>query len=160
IFTIDTNGEVKLQLLSGYKSSYVDLSDLVDQMFPHITWDTVYNDWNYWKPPLPEIEIPTEIYENQPISSSPKSSVAIIGSPRLGMIRTLTGTITGSNNMNQQKKAVQSTPGMLESSGNPTSDKINENDLIIANSRIVYVGGDVDMPGRMDIYENEEGRSM
>ncbi|CAI2163136.1 14769_t:CDS:10 [Funneliformis geosporum] len=148
IFTIDTNGEVKLQLLSGYKSSYVDLSDLVDQMFPHVTWDTVYNDWNYWKPPLPEIDIPTEIYENQPIPSSPKKTVAIIGSPRLGMIRTFTGTITGSNNMNQQKKVntAQSTPGMLESSGNTSSDKINENDPIIANNRIVYVGGDVDMP--------------
>src|SRR6266542_2636618 len=137
---------------------YVDLSDLVDQMFPHITWDTVYNDWNYWKPPLPEIEIPTEIYENQSKTpSSPKSSAVIIGSPRLGMIRTLTGTITGSNNNNQQKKIIAA-HSALDSSGNAiSSDKIDKNDSIIVNSknqRIVYVGGDVDMPGRMDIDED------
>ena len=140
----------------------MDLSDLVDQMFPHVdgrNWDTVYNDWNYWKPSLPEIEIPTEIYKNQPEPSSPKSSNTVIGSPRLGMIRNLTGS--GSNN---KPLTVYSAPGVLESGNiSPLSDKINENDPIIVSQRIVYVGGDVDMPGRMDITysdENEKSGSM
>ncbi|PKC70831.1 LNS2-domain-containing protein [Rhizophagus irregularis] len=155
IFTIDSNGEVILELLSGYRSSYVDLSDLVDQMFPHIggrKWDTVYNDWNYWKPPLPDIEIPLEIYENQSTTpSSPRSSAVTIGSPRLGMIRNLTGSITGSNSNNPTISA----HGVLESPGNHLLNKTNGNDSVITNQRIVYVGGDVDMPGRMDIYSDE-----
>ncbi|CAG8618044.1 7725_t:CDS:10 [Racocetra fulgida] len=74
IFTIDTNGEVKLELLAGY--NYVDLSDLVDQIFPHIDskWDTIYNDWNYWKPDLPEIELPPEIYEVSTLSPQKSGS--------------------------------------------------------------------------------------
>ncbi|RIA99275.1 Lipin/Ned1/Smp2-domain-containing protein [Glomus cerebriforme] len=170
IFTIDSNGEVKLQLLSGYKSSYVDLSDLVDQMFPHIDgrkWDTVYNDWNYWKPPLPEIEIPSEIYEKQSTTqSSPRNSTVIIGSPRLGMIRNLTESITGSSSSQSNNPSLYPAQGILESPGNisPLLDKTNENfDSTIINQKFVYVGGDVDMPGRMDIIyadENENNERM
>ncbi|GBB94675.1 hypothetical protein RclHR1_00240023 [Rhizophagus clarus] len=157
IFTIDSNGEVILELLSGYRSSYVDLSDLVDQMFPHIggrKWDTVYNDWNYWKPSLPDIEIPTEIYENQ---STTSSSPAVIGSPRLGMIRNLTGSITGSNSSSSNNPT--SAHGVLESPGN-NSSLLNKKDFITTNQRMVYVGGDVDMPGRMDIYADENSNMV
>ncbi|KAJ1653299.1 lipin Ned1 [Dispira simplex] len=58
IFTIDYSGEVKLELLSGYRSSYISLTCLVDQMFPPPTekFETEYNDWNYWKPALPPID--------------------------------------------------------------------------------------------------------
>src|SRR3954451_7598115 len=131
-------------------------------MFPHIggrNWDTVYNDWNYWKPSLPEIEIPPEIYENQLKTSSPKSSNVANGSPRLGIIRNLTG-----NSNNNNTLTIYSSQGVLESPGNisPLSDKTNENPIIV-NQRIVYVGGDVDMPGRMDIIyadENEKSGNM
>jgi len=60
IFTIDPNGEVKLELLSGYKSSYLHLNDLVDQIFPPINKKLVeeYNDWNFWKAPLPDFDLP------------------------------------------------------------------------------------------------------
>ena len=60
IFTIDSTGEVKMELLelAGYKSSYVYMTDLIDQMFPPINrkWASEDTDFNYWKPqyrPLP-----------------------------------------------------------------------------------------------------------
>ncbi|KDQ08264.1 hypothetical protein BOTBODRAFT_38096 [Botryobasidium botryosum FD-172 SS1] len=62
IFTIDSSGEVKMELLelAGYKSSYIHMTDLVDQMFPpiHRQWVTAYTDFNYWRDPIAEIELP------------------------------------------------------------------------------------------------------
>ncbi|KAJ7639201.1 LNS2-domain-containing protein [Roridomyces roridus] len=62
IFTIDSTGEVKLELLelAGYKSSYIHMTDLVDQMFPpiHRKWTPEYTDFNYWKPPVQEYALP------------------------------------------------------------------------------------------------------
>ncbi|CAH7689055.1 Lipin/Ned1/Smp2-domain-containing protein [Phakopsora pachyrhizi] len=54
IFTIDSNGEVKMELLelTGYKSSYIHMTDLVDQMFPPINTSSAtpeYTDFNYWR---------------------------------------------------------------------------------------------------------------
>ncbi|KAI9030179.1 Lipin/Ned1/Smp2-domain-containing protein [Phycomyces nitens] len=75
IFTIDPNGEVKLELLQGFKSSYVHLNDLVDQIFPPINKaiDEEYSDWNYWKAPLPKIELPE--LDLPPTSPKPKPIV-------------------------------------------------------------------------------------
>ncbi|CAG8744744.1 34995_t:CDS:10, partial [Gigaspora margarita] len=134
IFTIDPYGELKLELLLGYKTSYVDLNDLVDQLFPHIgnKWDTIYNDWNYWKPDLPEIELPPEIYEMSP----PKSPA---NSPILSPHRPI---------------HLNSAPGILEASALASSTDLSD----IENKRTsVYIGGNVDMPGRMDLtlYNNE-----
>ncbi|KAJ7682441.1 LNS2-domain-containing protein [Mycena polygramma] len=62
IFTIDSSGEVKLELLelAGYKSSYIHMTDLVDQMFPpiHRKWAPEYTDFNYWKPPVQDFALP------------------------------------------------------------------------------------------------------
>ncbi|KAG8732414.1 hypothetical protein FRC12_019282 [Ceratobasidium sp. 428] len=62
IFTIDSSGEVKMELLelAGYKSSYIHMTDLVDQMFPpiHRRWAPEYTDFNFWRAPLPDIELP------------------------------------------------------------------------------------------------------
>ncbi|KAL1661727.1 nuclear elongation and deformation protein 1 [Schizophyllum commune] len=62
IFTIDSSGEVKLELLelAGYKSSYIHMTDLVDQMFPpiHRKWAPEYTDFNYWKPPIEDFPLP------------------------------------------------------------------------------------------------------
>ncbi|KAJ6572586.1 Lipin/Ned1/Smp2-domain-containing protein [Mycena sp. CBHHK59/15] len=62
IFTIDSSGEVKLELLelAGYKSSYIHMTDLVDQMFPpiHRKWTPEYTDFNYWKTPVQEFPLP------------------------------------------------------------------------------------------------------
>lgn len=42
---------------------YIKLTDLVEFMFPplqrHVNID--FNDWNYWKSPLPIIEVPLPI---------------------------------------------------------------------------------------------------
>lgn len=62
IFTIDSSGEVKMELLevAGYKSSYIHLTDLVDQMFPpiHQKSDPEFSDINYWRTPIQEYELP------------------------------------------------------------------------------------------------------
>ncbi|KAF8928920.1 hypothetical protein BGZ58_009301 [Dissophora ornata] len=58
IFTIDSYGEVKLELLSAFKSSYLALNDLVNEIFPGQRVAPEYNDWNYWKSDLPKIELP------------------------------------------------------------------------------------------------------
>ncbi|KAG8980538.1 hypothetical protein FRB90_007663, partial [Tulasnella sp. 427] len=62
IFTIDSSGEVKMELLelAGYKSSYIHMTDLVDQMFPpvHRKWATEFTDFNYWRGPLPDVDLP------------------------------------------------------------------------------------------------------
>ncbi|KIK96054.1 hypothetical protein PAXRUDRAFT_826363 [Paxillus rubicundulus Ve08.2h10] len=62
IFTIDSSGEVKMELLelAGYKSSYIHMTDLVDQMFPPINrkWAPEFTDFNYWKPPMQEFVLP------------------------------------------------------------------------------------------------------
>ncbi|KAF8806324.1 LNS2-domain-containing protein [Phlegmacium glaucopus] len=62
IFTIDSTGEVKMELLelAGYKSSYIHMTDLVDQMFPpiHRQWTPEFTDFNYWKVPLQEYAFP------------------------------------------------------------------------------------------------------
>lgn len=80
IFTIDTNGEVKMELLelAGYKSSYIHMTDLVDQMFPPITQKSSekksgkpeYNDFNYWRPQMAEFELPPddELMPTPPVS--------------------------------------------------------------------------------------------
>ncbi|TIA92380.1 hypothetical protein E3P99_00680 [Wallemia hederae] len=62
IFTIDSIGEVKMELLelAGYKSSYIHMTDLVDQMFPSINnaFEPAFTDFNYWKPSIPDVELP------------------------------------------------------------------------------------------------------
>ncbi|KAH9482509.1 Nuclear elongation and deformation protein 1 [Psilocybe cubensis] len=62
IFTIDSSGEVKMELLelAGYKSSYIHMTDLVDQMFPpiHRKWTPEYTDFNYWKTPVQDFPLP------------------------------------------------------------------------------------------------------
>ncbi|KAF5392965.1 hypothetical protein D9757_001254 [Collybiopsis confluens] len=62
IFTIDSSSEVKLELLelAGYKSSYIHMTDLVDQMFPpiHRKWAPEFTDFNFWKPPMQEFPLP------------------------------------------------------------------------------------------------------
>ncbi|KAG6861570.1 hypothetical protein C0995_014866 [Termitomyces sp. Mi166 len=62
IFTIDSTGEVKMELLelAGYKSSYIHMTDLVDQMFPsiHRKWTPEFTDFNYWKTPVQDFPLP------------------------------------------------------------------------------------------------------
>ncbi|OAD06707.1 hypothetical protein MUCCIDRAFT_127936, partial [Mucor lusitanicus CBS 277.49] len=74
IFTIDPYGDLKLELLLGFKSSYIHLNDLVDQIFPPINRvvDEEFNDWNYWKAPVADIDIPELDVPVEPVSPKPK----------------------------------------------------------------------------------------
>ena len=48
IFTIDSYGEIKLDLLGAFKASYTRLTDLVDQVFPPLKKnETVFGDDDY-----------------------------------------------------------------------------------------------------------------
>lgn len=73
IFTIDPQGDVKLELVTGFRSTYVLLNDMVDQIFPPINKaiQEEYSDYNYWKAPILDIDIP-ELEEEGPIPTSPK----------------------------------------------------------------------------------------
>ena len=78
IFTIDSNGEVKMELLelAGYKSSYPNMTDLVDQMFPPVSHQprdaksAAYTDFNFWREELPPVELPPD---DDLVSSAPSS---------------------------------------------------------------------------------------
>ncbi|KAF8952219.1 hypothetical protein CPC16_009903 [Podila verticillata] len=81
IFTIDSYGEVKLELLSAFKSSYLALNDLVNEIFPGQRVAPEFNDWNFWKSDLPtvnvqELPIPTNNYAGS--SSSLLSSTTSV----------------------------------------------------------------------------------
>ncbi|KAI8605126.1 Lipin/Ned1/Smp2-domain-containing protein [Dissophora ornata] len=92
IFTIDSGGEVKLELLSSYKSSYLALNDLVNEIFPGKRHAPEFNDWNYWKPSLPTIELPLAPSDQPTLPLTPIE----IGPSRLGVIRSFTSSFTSS----------------------------------------------------------------
>ena len=91
IFTIDAEGEVKMELLelAGYKSSYPNMTDLVDQMFPptRVTHPrdaeaAAYTDFNFWRTSPAEVELPPD-EELVPVVVQPKSpSIRALRSPR------------------------------------------------------------------------------
>lgn len=50
IFTINPKGEVKRELLEGFRATYYQLGDLVDHIFPPTSnHEPLFNDWNFWK---------------------------------------------------------------------------------------------------------------
>jgi len=50
IFTIDPSGDVKLELLANFKTTYVKLNETVDQVFPPTKGSNLeYGDFQYWK---------------------------------------------------------------------------------------------------------------
>lgn len=60
IFTINPDGEVHMELLelAGFKSSYVNIGELVDQFFPPVSGSTggeAFTDLNYWREDLPSL---------------------------------------------------------------------------------------------------------
>lgn len=88
IFTINTDSEVRLELLelTGIKSSYILITDLVDQLFPpvlpeqnklHQLNSIGFSDTNYWRSPLPDLSD-----DDEELSCDPNA-------------RTLTGTERG-----------------------------------------------------------------
>ncbi|KAI8881900.1 LNS2-domain-containing protein [Backusella circina FSU 941] len=119
IFTIDPYGDLKLELLMGFKSSYIHLNDLVDQIFPPINMskpevNEEYNDYNYWKSPFPDIDIPELEIPLEPTSPKPKpikpdpsalpeNSVVASKSSR-GLLRSFTSRSSTNNNTSSNKK--------------------------------------------------------
>ncbi|GJE84370.1 LNS2-domain-containing protein [Phanerochaete sordida] len=99
IFTIDSSGEVKMELLelAGYKSSYIHMTDLVDQMFPPINrqWAPEYTDFNYWKTPIPDIPLPDLAPPSPALSArSDTSNVSTLARLRHFSLTTRTTSMT------------------------------------------------------------------
>jgi phosphatidate phosphatase LPIN len=67
IFTIDPTGEVKLELMPSYRSSYVKLNDIVDQIFPPITtsMNSEYSDFSFWRSPVAKINFDEDTVDAQ-----------------------------------------------------------------------------------------------
>ncbi|KDN51985.1 LNS2-domain-containing protein [Tilletiaria anomala UBC 951] len=134
IFTIDTNGEVKMELLemAGYKSSYIHMTDLVDQMFPPITVkeelhprQREYNDFNYWRPLLDEVELPPdeELLPSNPVSPalSARSGRSIRSVRSNGSIRsTSVRSDLSGESMNTSTNSNQQSGGRLSRFGLPS----------------------------------------
>jgi len=89
IFTINHKGELKLELIQTFQSSYTKLTSVVDHMFPPLEDKketeclTEYTSFNYWRDLLPieeiqqEIEREKKVAEEQRLNSklaSPKSA--------------------------------------------------------------------------------------
>lgn len=58
IFTINHDGIIKLELSNTYKSSYNNLSDVVDQMFPPLKSKSTSNEYSqfiYWREPIHDL---------------------------------------------------------------------------------------------------------
>ncbi|KAF9152389.1 hypothetical protein BG015_005324 [Linnemannia schmuckeri] len=105
IFTIDSGGEVKLELLSSYKSSYLALNDLVNEIFPGMRHAPEFNDWNFWKPPMPTIDLPMAPSPQPSLPSNPinPGSFNSGGAPgRLGVIRSFTSSLTSSGSLKKR----------------------------------------------------------
>ncbi|KAL1922001.1 uncharacterized protein VTP21DRAFT_10643 [Calcarisporiella thermophila] len=100
IFTINPYGVVELDLLAkaGYNTTYTSINELVDMIFPPIKPDlspaaAEFNDYNWWKPALPDIELP-ELEPHDNSASSPKTLTAGEGTPTSSRKRKVLRTIT------------------------------------------------------------------
>lgn len=90
IFTIDANGEVKMELLelAGYNTSYPNMTDLVDQMFPPVRGSkrseksAAFTDFNFWREEPLDVELPAD-EELLPILQPTSPSLRGLRSPRL-----------------------------------------------------------------------------
>ncbi|KAI7894934.1 Lipin/Ned1/Smp2-domain-containing protein [Mucor mucedo] len=156
IFTIDPYGDLKLELLMGFKSSYIHLNDLVDQIFPPINRviDEEYTDWNFWKSPFPEIDIPELDIPLEPTSPKPKpikpdpsvlpssSVVASASSSSRSLLRSFTSRSDSSSSLQSNRKlqSSSSTPTVLK------SPKVlaNDNEVTSDQKAAVVNTGDVD----------------
>lgn len=58
IFTINHDGIIRLELSNTYKSSYRNLGDLVDQMFPPLkSTSNEYSQFIYWRDPIHDLSL-------------------------------------------------------------------------------------------------------
>lgn len=112
IFTIDSYGNVKLELLelAGYTSTYIAMANLVDETFPPVNRSSqpAFNDFNYWRPALPDIELP----DLTPQPASPALS-ARSDSSRMSVFRvsSLAGALSKRNSRAQLKHSDEANSG-------------------------------------------------
>ncbi|KXJ27671.1 phosphatidate phosphatase LPIN3 [Exaiptasia diaphana] len=77
IFTINHKGEVRNELTTTFQSSYLDLQNLVDQMFPPYKKEVSmkssglvapdeFSSFTYWRNPLPEVDLEGLDVEEEP----------------------------------------------------------------------------------------------
>lgn len=87
IFTIDTESEVKLEILemTGVKSSYISISQLVDLQFPPVLTSqnikgagvaSEFSDSNFWKQPLVELSDDEDERGETPVPSTSSRGVS------------------------------------------------------------------------------------
>ncbi|KAF7332372.1 Nuclear elongation and deformation protein 1 [Mycena kentingensis (nom. inval.)] len=125
IFTIDSTGEVKLELLelAGYKSSYIHMTDLVDQMFPpiHRKWTPEYTDFNFWKAPVQEFPLPDLSPPSPALSARSDTS----NQSTLARLRnfSLVGSRQSTNNRQAALNKVNATGGARDTSPPPEQNE-------------------------------------
>ncbi|KAM3586148.1 lipin Ned1 [Umbelopsis sp. WA50703] len=156
IFTIDPQGDIKLELLSGYKSSYIHLNDLVDQIFPPLSraLASEYNDWNFWKQPLPHVELPklpdpipstSSSPKPRPITPNPSSiptspSMSAVPEPKpsRSLLRSFTSRAQDGAKDKQGLTSYKSSPSLFsQSSQSSSEDKKNSDKRKSSNSEDV-----------------------
>ncbi|KAK8397851.1 hypothetical protein O3P69_004570 [Scylla paramamosain] len=63
IFTINHRGELKHELTQTFQSSYSNLSDISNHMFPPVAHQETlgeYSSLQYWRPPMPDVSLEIE----------------------------------------------------------------------------------------------------
>ncbi|KAG0295980.1 hypothetical protein BGZ97_004665 [Linnemannia gamsii] len=142
IFTIDSYGEVKLELLSAFKSSYLALNDLVNEIFPGQRVAPEFNDWNFWKSDLPKIELPDLPLSTNTYGTSGSSSLL-------------------SSTTNVAKKVVSLTQTSSSSSllqpSSPTSPAVDTKPKQLTYDRTSYTGS---FPGRADNWTSDDEHAV
>ncbi|GAA5862364.1 hypothetical protein JCM1840_004158 [Sporobolomyces johnsonii] len=172
IFTIDSNGEVKMELLelAGYKSSYIHMTDLVDQMFPPINRATApdFTDFNYWRAPLPDIDLPELSPPSPALSARSDQSSSRIPFPRLGSIasslsrRSSRGTLQDSNGNNRGARAASPSSPLLQATvpEEPVGDESDTDSLYYErHRRSSSMPGSLPDESDFDRYRAEAGRN-
>lgn len=79
IFTINTKGELKHELTQTFQSTYANMAYIVDQLFPPIKHvdqeDSEYTSFNYWRDPVPDIELSLDLSSSSQSGSGSTSPV-------------------------------------------------------------------------------------
>ncbi len=83
IFTINPRGDITIMNWT-YRKTYVNMNDLVGEMFPHTSSakdeDEDFNNFNYWKMPLPTLDSPVIEINNKNKQNKPTAAAATTSS--------------------------------------------------------------------------------
>ncbi|XP_062552152.1 phosphatidate phosphatase LPIN3 isoform X2 [Armigeres subalbatus] len=82
IFTINTKGELKHELTQTFQSTYANMAYIVDQLFPPIKHieeeDSEYTSFNYWRDPVPDIELNLDMSSGSQSGSGSSTPVSLL----------------------------------------------------------------------------------